>query len=117
MKALVIPDAHLKPWMFQRTTELMKETGADRAVCLMDIADDWCQQFNLDLYVQTYAERCKHLNLAANVCGYTPVSLGKLIKDGILSDISSIHRETIDRATERKKLRKEVSSSEDVFYQ
>ena len=24
------------------------------AVCLMDIADDWHQQFNLDLYVQTY---------------------------------------------------------------
>ena len=39
---------------------------------------------------------------AANVCGYTPVSLGKLIKDGILSDIDSIHRKTIDRASERK---------------
>ena len=54
MKVLVIPDVHLKPWMFQRASELMKETGADRAVCLMDIADDWRQQFNLDLYVQTY---------------------------------------------------------------
>ena len=52
--------------------------------------------------VEAYAEGCKHLNLAANVCGYTPVSLGKLIKDGILSDIDSIHRKTIDRASERK---------------
>ena len=26
---------------------------------------------------------CRYLNLAANVCGYTPVSLGKIIKDGI----------------------------------
>lgn len=49
--------------------------------------------------IEPYAEGCKHLNLAANVCGYTPVSLGQLIKDGILSDISSIHRQTIDRAT------------------
>lgn len=32
-----------------------------------------------------------------------PVSLGKLIKEGILSDISSIHRITIDQATEEKK--------------
>lgn len=54
MKVLVIPDVHLKPWMFQRASELMKETGADRAVCLMDIADDWNKQFALDLYEQTY---------------------------------------------------------------
>lgn len=51
--------------------------------------------------VEPYMEGCKHLNLAANVCGYRPVNLGKLIKDGILSEISSIHRMTIDRATER----------------
>lgn len=54
MKILVIPDVHLKPWMFVRASELMIETEADRAVCLMDLADDWRQQFNLDLYVQTY---------------------------------------------------------------
>lgn len=54
MKVLVIPDVHLKPWMFQRASEMMKEINADRAVCLMDIADDWRQQYNLDLYEQTY---------------------------------------------------------------
>ena len=43
-----------------------------------------------------------HLNLASNVCGYKPVSLGKLIKDGILADIKDIHRITIDNATEKK---------------
>ena len=52
--------------------------------------------------IESYKEGCKHLNLAANVCDYTPVSLGKLIKGGILSDITSIHRITIDRATEKK---------------
>jgi len=36
------------------------------------------------------------------VCGYTPINLGKIIKDAILSDIEGIHRVTIDRAVERK---------------
>ncbi len=45
--------------------------------------------------IEPYAEGCKHLNLAANICGYTQVSLGQLIKEGILSDISSIHRQTM----------------------
>ena len=43
-----------------------------------------------------------HMNLAADVIDYTPVSLGKLIKDGIIANIPSIHRITIDKATERK---------------
>ena len=54
MKVLVIPDIHLKPWMFRRASELMKENIAEKAVCLMDIADDWKQQWNLDLYIQSY---------------------------------------------------------------
>ena len=52
--------------------------------------------------VEPYREGCKHINLAANVCGYTPINLGKIIKEGILADIPSIHRITIDRAVERK---------------
>lgn len=52
--------------------------------------------------MEAYREDCKHINLAANVCGYTPVNLGKLIKDGILADIESIHRKTIERQIERK---------------
>ncbi len=52
--------------------------------------------------MEPYKEGCKHINLAANVCGYTPINLGKFIKDGILSDIPSIHRMTIDRAVDRK---------------
>ena len=52
--------------------------------------------------MEPYMEGCKHLNVAANVCDYRPVNLGKLIKGGILADIPSIHRVTIDRAAERK---------------
>lgn len=56
--------------------------------------------------VEPYKEGCKHINLAANVCGYTPTSLGKIIKDGVLSGIDSIHRQTIDKATERNLTRR-----------
>ena len=52
--------------------------------------------------VEAYHVDCKHINMAANVCDYTPISLGKIIKDGILSDIPSIHRVTIDRAIAKK---------------
>ena len=54
MKVLVIPDVHLKPHIFEWATELMRKKIADQAVCLMDIADDWNQQFNIDLYNKTY---------------------------------------------------------------
>lgn len=41
-------------------------------------------------------------NVCANCIDYIPVSLGKIIKDGVLRGVPSIHRATIDRATERK---------------
>ena len=54
MNVLVIPDVHLKPWMLERAAELMKKGTANRAVCLMDLADDWQQTYNIDLYIETY---------------------------------------------------------------
>ena len=51
---------------------------------------------------EPYVDGCKYLNLAANMCGYTPFNLGKAIKEGILSDVPSLHRITIDGAIERK---------------
>ena len=53
---------------------------------------------------EEYTDNCHYLNLAANVCNYTPINLGKIIKDGVLSDIVSIHRQTIDRATQKKSI-------------
>ena len=54
MKVLVIPDVHLKPWIFSQAVKLMKDGAADRAVCLMDIADDWNKEYDLTSYEQTY---------------------------------------------------------------
>ena len=53
--------------------------------------------------MEPYKEGCKHINLAANVCGYTPINLGKIIKEGVLADVPDIHRMTIDRRLEREK--------------
>lgn len=45
-----------------------------------------------------------HLNLAANVCNYTPVNLKQLVeKQGVLSKINTIHRQTINKAIARKR--------------
>jgi hypothetical protein len=54
MKIIVIPDVHLKPWMFQRASEIMAEKKLDGVVCLMDLPDDWGHARDLDLYTETY---------------------------------------------------------------
>ena len=50
----MIPDVHLKPYMFEDASKLMRRGVADKAVCLMDIADDWDKESNLNLYEVTY---------------------------------------------------------------
>ena len=40
--------------------------------------------------------------ICAEQIDYTPISLLKLVKDGTFSKVDSIHRTTIDKATERK---------------
>ena len=54
MRVLVIPDIHLKSWIFDRAEDILKAGKADRAVCLMDIPDDWDMQFQTELYRETY---------------------------------------------------------------
>lgn len=56
MRVLVIPDVHLKPYIFLRAKELLREGVADTAVCLMDIPDDWGKQFLVEAYVGTFDE-------------------------------------------------------------
>lgn len=49
-----------------------------------------------------------HINVASNVCNYTPLNLGAYIKEHGLSQIKSIHRQTIDNATQRKNERERL---------
>lgn len=45
------------------------------------------------------------INIASNVVGYDVINLKDIINSGALKRINSIHRETIDRATAKKKRR------------
>ncbi|MBO7335089.1 MAG: metallophosphoesterase [Lachnospiraceae bacterium] len=59
MKILVIPDVHLKPWIFDKAEAALISGAADSAVCLMDISDDWNMEYNTDLYEETYKRALK----------------------------------------------------------
>ena len=53
-KVLIIPDVHLKPWMFDRAEELIEKDEYDRVVLLGDLVDDWYHEKDLDLYRETF---------------------------------------------------------------
>lgn len=46
-----------------------------------------------------------HMNVCADVLGYVPAHLNSLLNGGIAKHVYTIHRETIDGATERKRKR------------
>ena len=54
MRVIVIPDVHLKPRLFDHAQNILKSGKADRAVCLMDIPDDWGMELHIDRYEETY---------------------------------------------------------------
>lgn len=54
MKVLVIPDIHLKSWIFDRAEAILQKNIADIAVCLMDIPDDWDMELQTEKYRDTY---------------------------------------------------------------
>lgn len=58
--------------------------------------------FNIHGHEHCYIFRDHHLNVCAEHINYYPVNLDREIKRGLLSKVDSIHRITIDRATERK---------------
>lgn len=58
-RILVIPDIHLKPELFDYAEKILKDGKADRAVCLMDIPDDWNCEIHIDKYENTYDRAIK----------------------------------------------------------
>ena len=53
MKVLIIPDVHLKPWMFGDAEKIFLEKKADRVICLGDLLDDWGCEYDDQLYWDT----------------------------------------------------------------
>ena len=61
--------------------------------------------YNIHGHDHTGHMRKNHLNVCSDVIGYEPINLTQKLKNGLMSAITTIHRETIDNATERKKKR------------
>ena len=68
-----------------------------------------CPRYLVNLHGHTHDRPDKyefldHLyyNFFSEAIGYKPVSLSKLIKEGLLSGVDDIHRVAVDRAVERK---------------
>ena len=53
-KVFIIPDVHLKPWMFEKASTLVTKGDYDAIVMLGDLVDDWYQEKNIDLYNETF---------------------------------------------------------------
>ena len=47
----------------------------------------------------------RHFNVCSDAIGYMPINMNQWMKQGYISHVESIHRTTIDKATERKKKR------------
>jgi hypothetical protein len=60
-KVFVIPDVHLKPWMFEKAAEKISEGEYDHIVILGDLVDDWGQERNLALYDETFDAAIKFI--------------------------------------------------------
>lgn len=58
--------------------------------------------FNIHGHDHAGHKRDMHLNVCSDVIGYKPVNLNQFLKSGPTSKVQTIHRETINKATERK---------------
>ena len=50
-------------------------------------------------------KRKNHTNVCVDVTGYQPINMNQWMKSGAMAHVETIHRDTIDRATVRKKKR------------
>jgi calcineurin-like phosphoesterase family protein len=61
--------------------------------------------FNIHGHDHKGHKRKGHLNVCADVINYIPINLNQFLKSGPTAQVHTIHRETIDNATERKRKR------------
>ena len=57
----------------------------------------------------------RHFNVCSDAIGYVPINMNQWMKQGYLSHIESIHRTTIDFATERKRKRISIKDKKWVW--
>lgn len=73
-------------------------------------------EYMFNIHGHVHNEKAKgdehHLNVICECVDYEPVSLSRLLKEGLTKNIDSIHRETIDKAL-LPKLKKDIGGSKE----
>lgn len=59
--------------------------------------------YNIHGHDHAGAFRPNHMNVCSDVIGYKPLNFNRFLKEGHMSNIQTIHRMTIDKATNKKK--------------
>ena len=69
----------------------------------------------INLHGHVHDKRAKtdayHINCCSDVVGYEPINLTQKLKQGISARVVSVHRQTIDKATDRKARRNTYSTN------
>lgn len=65
----------------------------------------WAFNIHGHVHARNVKNNANHFNVCADVIGYEPINFNQWMKQGHMSNIVSIHRETIDNATARAKKR------------
>ncbi|MCR4684182.1 MAG: metallophosphoesterase [Lachnospiraceae bacterium] len=60
-KVFVVPDVHLKPWMFEEARAQLSALRCDRVVLLGDLVDDWFCEKDYGLYRETLKQAVKFI--------------------------------------------------------
>lgn len=66
---------------------------------------DWAFNIHGHVHDVKHKNDSHHFNVCSDVVGYVPINLNQLVKTGIFKNVQTIHRTTINVATERKKRR------------
>ena len=64
---------------------------------------DWCMNIHGHTHDRNIVNDTYHFNVCADVIGYTPINFNKWMKEGHLAKIQSLHRQTINEATDRRR--------------
>lgn len=64
---------------------------------------DWCMNLHGHTHSRDIVNDDYHFNVCADVINYTPINFNKWMKDGHLAKIQSLHRQTINEATDRRR--------------
>lgn len=64
---------------------------------------NWCMNIHGHIHSRNIVNDTYHFNVCSDVIGYAPINFNKWMKEGHLAKIQSLHRQTINEATDRRR--------------